>query len=396
MTKFQIALITDAPFYLDRRAIRTVSVLRGLDLSVTVIDQGLNPIESKRIGQELDCRVLSSPYPQNKVKKLFWSIRNRLFPIFSARKRDEWLAEKLEKIQPDVIHLVNPFSLQPVTEYSLRESTPFVYEAYEYWPDLLFLRESRIPKRLARQISLTEKKYVGKSLACISVSPLICNWYKDLGAEKIYCLLNVGMYPFDSGQTNTLRNKLKPTNLPKLVFSGNLTRYRNVDTLLKALAQTPNIHLKIQGCGPEKRNLEKLTCSLKLQDRVKFLPPVSFDQLHESLSDEDVGLSLLTSDSKQTDAALPNKVFDYLDAGLALVAFKTSALATFDSIKDFAELVEPQTVEALAQALQKLCDNPERLLQMKQAARETAEKYNSVAQENLLRELYIDVFRKIS
>ena len=380
-----VVLITDAPLYLDRRATRTVSVLRKLDLKVTVIDQGLDPAESKRTGDELDCCVLSSPYPQGKVKKLFWSACNRLLPIYSACKRGEWLARQLEKIRPDIIHLVNIFSLQAVAEYSLKKSIPFIYEVYEYWPEHLFSHEYRLPKQLAKHLYAIEQRYLSCASVLISVSPLICSWYEERGAKKSICILNTP----DSKFYDSPLSSLEVGQPLSLVHSGHLAKNRNVGIVIESIGGLSCVSLTILGKGREFASLTRKVKRSDLKNEIIFSPPVEINELREVLGQFDIGVSALLPNSKQADAALPNKLFDYINAGLAVVAFKTSALTSLEGIEDFAVLVEPQTIEALTATIQDLAGRPEKVLKMKRAAREVAKKYNSAAQEGLLCEVYL-------
>ncbi len=66
-----------------------------------------------------------------------------------------------------------------------------------------------------------------------------------------------------------------------LIYAGRLLSHKNIDVFLQAVAETKKENKKIKaiiiGDGPEKKNLERLTTRLKLNNNVKFLGNVPTD-----------------------------------------------------------------------------------------------------------------------
>ena len=60
-----------------------------------------------------------------------------------------------------------------------------------------------------------------------------------------------------------------------IIFAGRLIKEKNVDVLIKAVKlvsdEIPDVKCMIIGDGPEKRELEKLACDLKMDDNIEFM-----------------------------------------------------------------------------------------------------------------------------
>ncbi|MFH1602236.1 MAG: glycosyltransferase [Candidatus Shapirobacteria bacterium] len=75
---------------------------------------------------------------------------------------------------------------------------------------------------------------------------------------------------------------LKPTQKtknPTVLYLGRLKAYKSIDVLIKAvsnlLPSIPDLELKIAGFGDDRKNLEKLTKTLRIEKHVKFLGKVT-------------------------------------------------------------------------------------------------------------------------
>ena len=75
--------------------------------------------------------------------------------------------------------------------------------------------------------------------------------------------------------------------------------------------------------------MQELAASLGVEDRLHVAPPVSQDRLVHYLSGADVAVHPMPGGSPNHDQALPNKLFEYLHAGLPLVVSDARLMAEF-------------------------------------------------------------------
>ena len=120
----------------------------------------------------------------------------------------------------------------------------------------------------------------------------------------------------------------EPSQKNKMVFVGNLLRFnksRGIEFVIKSMAKNnfPNdILFKIIG-GPEDEvdRLKNLVSKLQLKDRVEIVGRMSRKETINQLRNSEFGLLLNSNDDiHSTDHTSPLKYFEYLYAGLKIIA----------------------------------------------------------------------------
>ena len=123
----------------------------------------------------------------------------------------------------------------------------------------------------------------------------------------------------------------------------------------------------------------------ELSGRVSVRRPVGPDELIATLSEFDVGIIFDRPVTRNAELSLPNKLFEYLMAGLAVVAPRLSGMGPLLDESGAAELVPPARPDDLGAALERLASDRDRLEHLRAAARRTAKtRFNAAAQEPAL------------
>ena len=116
---------------------------------------------------------------------------------------------------------------------------------------------------------------------------------------------------------------------PLAVYFGALTRNRGLATALRALALVPELRMRF--IGPEawgyRRELAELAEQLGVTDRLQILDPVPPDQAATVLTDADLGLALIEPACLSYRMTLPNKLYEYVAAGLPVLSSDVPVLA---------------------------------------------------------------------
>lgn len=161
----------------------------------------------------------------------------------------------------------------------------------------------------------------------------------------------------------------------RIGFVGTLKPWHGTDRLIEACADLRgNFHLDILGHGPEAEALQKQAKALRLGDRVTFHGALAPAEIPARLRTFDIAVAPYPAGENYFS---PLKIYEYLAAGLPIVA---SAIGSIPEVLDgtgAAALVPAGDSSALAGALQNLIDDAEARQRMGAAARAEALTHHS-------------------
>ena len=276
----------------------------------------------------------------------------RLEKVATEKRRVRWRAEHpvvldyevafgpvIDALKPDVLHAHDMHVIGIAAHASARARAagrhlPWVYDAHEYVPGL-----SQYGGRTARVVSGwadLENDFIRDASAVITVSPAIADALQEKYglASHPAVVLNIPTDDLPGREpVRTLREvcRLGP-DVPLLTYVGGMTRARGVHTAIEAMALLPQAHLGLV-CVPHNdtwyvRQLRAQAASAGLGGRVHFVNPVGPSQVVDYLSGVDVALIPALSYPSH-EMSLPNKLFEYLHAGIPIVSTDLDSIQTF-------------------------------------------------------------------
>lgn len=179
---------------------------------------------------------------------------------------------------------------------------------------------------------------------------------------------------FKLPQTRLLRNLPKlqqienPLKLDKmfsgsytgkiLVYQGTLVRGRGISTCLKVVQRHPDCCLLLLGGGEDEAYFRDLTDDLSIADRVCFAGKVPQQALMKYTAGADIGLALIENISQSNALALPNKLFEYIMAGIPVIATDLPQMREVIKKYHVGAVVREDDIEGIVQVLRDW-ENPE-------------------------------------
>jgi glycogen(starch) synthase len=169
------------------------------------------------------------------------------------------------------------------------------------------------------------------------------------------------------------------------VYQGALGPGRPLSDLLEAVSAAPSVRLALRVVRFDRTALEEQVAAHGLAGRVDVLEPVPPDRLLDGLRGFEVGLIFDRPLTRNAQLSLPNKLFEYLMAGLAIAAPRLPGLAPLVEDDGVGVLFTPGRPQELGAVLEALAQDRDRLGAFRRRARQLAvERYNAEAQASAL------------
>jgi glycosyltransferase involved in cell wall biosynthesis len=172
-----------------------------------------------------------------------------------------------------------------------------------------------------------EDKYLPQVDYITASSPLIAENYSLLYHRNIASILNV----FPKVTLNVADNKNGPLKL--FWFSQTIGPNRGLELVVEAMSLTSaNIELHLLGKVNDayKKNLFSLSKSIEnTNSHIFFHEPMKGDEIFQFASQFDIGLAAETTVCLNREISLTNKLFTYIQSGLAIAASDTVAQNAF-------------------------------------------------------------------
>jgi glycosyltransferase involved in cell wall biosynthesis len=270
---------------------------------------------------------------------------------------------------------------------------PIVYNAHELWSETNGM-SAPFPALWAR----LERYFCPRVNAMIAPEPNRARIYKEEYGATAPPIVVANCPPFLAlPATTLLRDYLAQQGCkPEIVvlYQGIFDQSRRLDHLIAAMELLPaTVALVIMGRGSaeQKDSLEALRQSRNLQHRVFFHPFVSYGRLAAYTRSADIGVLLYTNDCRNNYYCAPNKLYEYLHAGLPVVTSAFPGLQAIVQQFQLGSCVNPESPADIAKGIEQLLDTDTRKVITDRAIKISREKFNwDVEFEHVLK-LYISL-----
>jgi glycosyltransferase involved in cell wall biosynthesis len=345
----RIAMLLHKSVEHDSRVRRAARELAESGHEVTVLH--LPPARGELDG-ELDGFAVRSVTPPAWVRGHLPSILYRLV-FFTA------FVVALRRLRPDVVHAHDAAMLAPGWAGAHAAGALLVYDSHEYAVEVPY-RE----RAWAALVSALERLFVPRCALVITVSEGIAERLQEryrLPRRPLVVRNLPDLRAYDADfQAADLRAELGLPAEAKLVLHlGAAARDRGCEALVRSVARMRGVQLLFLGTDRAyAARMGKLAAELGGAERVHFREPVPVGQLLAYAGQASVGVSLLEDTCENHRLALPNKVFEYLAAGVPVVASNLPELRRTLADRPEAVLVDPTDEVAIAAALRSALDGP--------------------------------------
>jgi len=331
------------------------------------------------------CSTDSVPFKTKRFRMLF--SRGFLFyKFFNLRLFFYLLFHKSELLVSNDLDTLLPNFL-----VSRLKSLPLVYDSHEYFTGVPEIQNRPFVKWVWKSI---EKMIFPHLKRVITVCNSIADQYHNEYGIRPVVIRNCSrksdmIRPYSREELGINKDHLL------IILQGTgINIDRGGEELIEAVRQTENISLLVAGSGDVVPQLKIIVSKHTLDDRIKFVPKTSWEKMMRYTKSADIGASLDKNTNMNYRFILPNKLFDYLSAGIPVIASDLIEVNNIVSENNCGIIIPSVTVENISSALKHLLGNNDQLAALKRNASLASQKLNWDIESEKVTELYREVLRR--
>ncbi|WP_260466354.1 glycosyltransferase family 4 protein [Pseudomonas luteola] len=190
-------------------------------------------------------------------------------------------------------------------------------------------------------------------------------------------------------QSNRIRDELNLSQpWPIVIYQGGVQSGRGLERLARVAVDVPNAYFVFIGGGRLDGSLRSIVSELGLEERVRFIPTVPLAELPSYTASADIGVQPIENTCLNHYTTDSNKLFEYVQAGLPIVASDLPEIRRVVRAHDLGLLVPAGDSEALTIALNELVADEGKRKYYAAQSRKAAAVLNWESQEHELLALY--------
>jgi glycosyltransferase involved in cell wall biosynthesis len=223
------------------------------------------------------------------------------------------------------------------------------FDAHEIFPELPELAYRPKVKWFWRKI---EDWIFPRLKHCYTVCESVAAYYNNKYHINMKVVRNVPCL------SNHIDKKMLAYSGKKIIlYQGALNMGRGLEWIIDAMPFVENAVFVIIGDGDIAKELKERVNRMKLTEKVFFLGRIAGTELHKYTPSADLGVCLLENRGLNYYYSLPNRIFDYLQAGVPVLATDFPEIANIVNTHKTGILINHYEPEYLAKVLNDFFEN---------------------------------------
>jgi glycosyltransferase involved in cell wall biosynthesis len=294
---------------------------------------------------------------------LFYAEYNlRLFFKLLRSKKDILFANDLDTLLPNFL-------------VSRLTSCKLIYDSHEYFTEVPELVNR--PRTRAFWQAL-ERSLFPKLKNVMTVNRMIADAYREKYGNEISVVRN-----FPKRSTASSDQPIAPRNkVHKIIlYQGSLNKGRGLELMIDAMPYLKDHMLVLAGEGDISEQLRKRVAMNNLGKKVLFKGKIRPDELSQLTRQADIGISLEEDLGLNYRYCLPNKVFDYIQAGVPILVSDLPLLKEIVRSFQLGEVLTKRDPMILAETIENMML---RKAAYKQGLKDAASRFNWEREKKIL------------
>ncbi len=346
MSKKKILIISFSNLHSDPRVRRQIEILRH-EYNVSCIGY---------TDPKFDNIVFYPVLRGDRLKRyqnIFLKLPFNLFSQFYWHNLEvETIVEKyFHRIKESDCVIANDIDSLPVALHCANNKVPVIFDAHEYSP--LEFDDRPIFRFFFQQYKTWLcKHYIPLATKMMTVSPGLVDQYESDSGKEISLVTNACLYV-------DIPNWSVPKDLKKirLIHHGVALSSRKLELMIEMMDYLDSrFELNLMLVPSQKKYFEKLE-HLAEGREVNFIKPVPFSRIVDEISKYDIGVYILYPSNFNNRYALPNKIFEFVQARLACAIGPSPDMKKIVNKYDLGVVAKEFCPKSMAESLNLITDD---------------------------------------
>lgn len=369
MKKAIVSVINDLST--DQRVHKVCSTLHGLGYNVMLV--GRRQRKSLPLAPR-DYQTKRMFLMFEKGPLFYGEFQFRLFLHLLFNKTDVLVSNDLDTLLPNYL-------------ISKLKNAELVYDSHELFCEVPELQSSPFKKGIWKRI---ERWIFPKLKNVFTVNASIAKIYSNEYHVNLKVVRNIPS--LKSLQKVSLASKEEldiPVNKKIIVLQGaGINIDRGAEEAVEAMQYVNDAILLIIGSGDVIDILKEKIMQLKLNDKVKIIGKVPFEKLAQYTHHADLGLTLDKDSNVNYKYSLPNKLFDYIHAGVPVLGSDLVEVKKIIKDHSVGDCISDHDPKHIAEMINKIFKDDATLFNWKKNCKIAAGKLNWEEEEKVLLDVY--------
>ncbi len=375
MGKIKVAISVTNCICYDQRVLKMADVLAEMNADIIIIGRWKDKF----------CDEVTLPYRTVRFKMifkkgfLFYKFYNiRLFFYLMFHRFDLIIANDLDTLLACYLA-------------SVIKCLPLVFDSHEYFtglPEVINRPIVRSVWKLIEKICLPHLKY------SITVNEPFARLYEDNYSIKPIVVRNCSRTAHHIKSYTKKELGVPESDFLIIIQGTGINVDMGVGELVNAMGTLKDSFLIVAGSGDMVPEMKKIVTELKLENKIKFIGPFPWDELIRYTKAADAGLIITRDTNLNYHYSLPNKLFDYIAAGIPIITSNLPLITDIITQYNCGIILPEITAEEIAEAINVLRNNRIMYSTLKENTLRASEELNWGKESEKVREFYENIFFK--
>lgn len=340
MTAGRAVICSQSNFETDYRVAKMAATLRSCGYDVTLLGRS-HPRETRGGGG-------GAHY----MRLLFWR-----GPLFYAELNLRLLLHLLFCRRPALIVSIDLDTLAGCLLASKARGARLMFDSHELFPEVPEIAGKPLVRRVWQRVQDLCVPRMRETDVRVTVCRSIADIFRSAYGREFLVVRNVPL----AARAEAVRRAAatSPCRPFTILYQGAVNVGRGVEEVIRALPRLPGCRFVVVGCGDVLDEARRLAEAEGVADRVEFAGRKPFGRLAQYMAAADLGTVLMRDVCLNYRLALPNRLFDFIQAGLPILASRLPEVERVVDGEGVGLCIGDLTPDAVAAAVREVMAHPE-------------------------------------